>query len=151
MGLALTLGCDIRIAGESGRFCAVFVKRGLMPDTGTSWMLPRIVGPSNAFLMMYQGNIVSAEDALRMGLVSKVVPDGQLMDAARELAGNIAANPPLALELTKRVTYQAYHETAESTAAIEMYHNGLFLGHTEDAREGIMSFVEKRKANFVGR
>jgi 2-(1,2-epoxy-1,2-dihydrophenyl)acetyl-CoA isomerase len=150
MGMALTLACDIRIAGESGAFSAVFVKRSLVPDTGASWMLPRVVGMSHALEMMYTGDTVSSADALAMGLVNRVVPDDQLMAAARELAGRIAAQPPLAVELTKRVTYLNQQTTLEAAAAVEMHHN-MQAGQSEDAKEAVRAFVEKRPPVYTGR
>ena len=102
-GTDLACMCDLRIAAEEARFAESFVKIGIIPGDGGAWLLPRIVGWSKACEMAFTGDILSAEEALACGLVSKVGPGPELMDAARKLAGRIAVNPPLAVRATKRL------------------------------------------------
>jgi enoyl-CoA hydratase/carnithine racemase len=102
-GTDLACMCDLRIASEDARFAESFVKLGIIPGDGGAWLLPRIVGWSKACEMAFTGDILSAQEALACGLVSKVVPGPDLMDAARALAQRIAANPPLAVRATKRL------------------------------------------------
>lgn len=102
-GTDLACMCDLRIASQDARFAESFVKIGIIPGDGGAWLLPRIVGWSKACEMAFTGDILSADEALACGLVSKVVPGTELMDAARKLAGRIAVNPPLAVRATKRL------------------------------------------------
>ena len=102
-GLDLACMCDMRIAAESARFAESFVKLGIIPGDGGAWLLPRVVGFSKACEMAFTGDMVKSVEALACGLVSKVVPDGELMPAARALAERIAANPPHAVRMTKRL------------------------------------------------
>ena len=102
-GCDLTCMCDLRIAGESARFAESFVKIGLVSGDGGAWLLPRIVGWSKAAEMSLTGDMIDATEALACGLVSKVVPDAELLDAARAQARRIAANPPFAVRMTKRL------------------------------------------------
>lgn len=150
-GLALALGCDIRIASEQARFSAIFVKRGLIPDTGATWLLPRVVGMSRALEMAYTGRMVSAAEAERIGLVSQVVPPDQLMPTALELANSIAQGPPLAIELMKRVMQRGM-DTNDLHLAIgwESWAQSI-CGQSEDNKEGVRAFLEKRQAVFQGR
>ncbi|MBV9776500.1 MAG: enoyl-CoA hydratase/isomerase family protein, partial [Acetobacteraceae bacterium] len=102
-GLDLACMCDIRIAGESARFAESFVKVGLIAGDGGAWLLPRAVGYSKACEMAFTGEIIDAREALACGLVSRVVPDGELLGAARGLAERISANPSHAVRMTKRL------------------------------------------------
>ncbi|MBI4233278.1 MAG: enoyl-CoA hydratase/isomerase family protein, partial [Chloroflexi bacterium] len=149
-GLSLALACDIRIAAESARFSAIFVKRALMPDYGCTWLLPRAVGLSRALEMMYSARMVDARQAERIGLVSRVVPDGHLLAEAKALAGEIAQGPPIALELTRRATYRGLGLSLEESIAQEVYGNSICAA-TEDHREGVRAFLEKREPVFKGR
>src|SRR6201999_3796830 len=99
--------CDVRIAGESARFAESFVKVGLVPGDGGAWLLPRIVGFSKACEMALTGDLINAAEALEIGLVSKVVPDAELIPEARRIAARIAANPVHAVRLTKRLLREA--------------------------------------------
>ncbi|MBI2872202.1 MAG: enoyl-CoA hydratase/isomerase family protein [Chloroflexi bacterium] len=150
MGLSIALASDIRIAAESARFSSIFIKRGIVPDNGACWLLPRIVGVSKAFEMMYTARMVGAQEALAIGLVSRVVPDAELMSAAMELAQEIAKGPPIALSLTKRAVWRGLEDTLENIAMAEERDNDR-LRITEDRAEGFRSFLEKREPVFKGR
>ncbi len=149
-GMEITLYADIRIASEKARFAELFIKRGLVCDVGGFYRLPAIVGPAKAAELLFTGDVIDAAEALRIGLVSQVVPHGQLMDAALALAGRIAANPPLALRYMKAgLQRTAYGDPEEiGSWAIETIRR---LFQTEDHREGVRSFLEKRPAVFTGR
>ena len=150
LGFSLAAACDIRIASEQARFTAIFVRRALGVDCGLSYTLPRIVGLSNAFRMMYTGDIIDAQTALGMGLVSEVVPAEELLSTADALAAQIAANPPLTVSAIRRVTYAAQESPLQTMLGME-FHTNRMLMHTEDYTEGIKSFQEKRAPTFRGR
>ena len=150
-GFTLALSMDIRIASETARFGAVFVLRGLVPDCGTTYWLPKVVGTSKALELMFTGEIIDAAEAERLGIVSHVVPHNELMKVAQELAHKIAQQPPIAIELTKRIVYQsmiddvAHHDVLESWAQ-------QICNQTEDCREAIRAFLEKRpQPQFKGK
>jgi enoyl-CoA hydratase/carnithine racemase len=149
-GMEITLYADIRIASEKARFAELFIKRGLVCDVGGFWLLPAIVGPAKAAELLYSGDMIDAAEALRIGLVSEVVPHDELMDKAMAMAGRIAANPPLALRYMKqglrRTTYGDPRQIGGW--AIDTIRT---LFKTEDHREGVQSFLEKRPAVFTGR
>lgn len=149
-GLSLALACDIRIASDRARFSQIFIKRGLVPDTGSSYFLPRAVGMARAFEMVFTGDILDAEQAKEYGLVSRVVPHDDLMREAKALAARIAAGPPIALKLAKRALHRG--ATTDLAAALEFegYLQGICLG-TEDFKEGVASFLEKREPKFTGK
>ncbi len=150
-GLSLSLLCDIRIAAADARFSAIFVKRGLVADTGCTYLLPRTVGVAKALEMMYTGDMVGAEEALRVGLVSQVVPPDKLLPTALELARRIASGPSVSIELMKRMVYQGL-EADNFVASFAFEGFAQNVAHTtEDAKEGVKSFLEKREANFKGK
>ena len=149
-GNDLTCMCDIRIAAESARFAESFVKVGIIPGDGGAWLLPRVVGYSKACEMAFTGDALNAQEALACGLVSKVVPDAELMSAARALAARIAGNPAKAVRMTKRLMVQSQGMTL--AAILEMSAAMQALAHTtEDHKEAVTAFLEKRKPVFSGR
>ena len=148
-GCDLTCMCDIRIAADTASFAESFVRVGLIPGDGGAWLLPRVVGMSKASEMSFTGEAVSAADALACGLVSRVVPAGQLMTEAMALAGKIAANPGTGLRLTKRLLREGQHMRLESL--LEMSAGFQAIAHkTAHHVEAINAFVEKRKPDFSG-
>jgi enoyl-CoA hydratase/carnithine racemase len=149
-GCDLACMCDIRIAGESAKFAESFVKLGIVPGDGGAWLLPRIIGYSRAAELSFTGDLLRAEEALACGLVSRVVPDAELMHAARALAARIAANPPHALRMTKRLLREG--RTASLAALLEMSAAFQALAHdTADHAEAVDAFLGKRTPRFQGR
>ena len=150
VGATLPLQWDIRLAGESTRITFVFVKRGLVPEAASTWLLPRLVGMSRAADLLLTGRLISAPEALDMGLVSRVVPDAELLPAAQALARDIAEQTaPVAVALTKQLLW---HMTGElDPAAAERLDAQVFGWTTQspDAREGIRAFLEKRPARWT--
>lgn len=149
-GLSLALLCDIRLASEKARFGAVWLTVGLTADVGATYYLPRIVGREKALELILTREIVGADEALKIGLVSKVFPHAQLMDEARKLAGSIAAGPSVAVELTKRGLQRSLENDLKTQLDYETYAQNI-CRQTEDHKEGIRAFAEKRKPAFVGR
>jgi enoyl-CoA hydratase len=148
-GLALALAADVRIAAESARFNVAFVRIGLSGcDIGVSWLLPRLVGASRAFELMLTGRFVDAREAERIGLVSRVVADGAVVDAAMETASAIVANSPMGIWMTKEVMWSNL-EAGSLQAAIDLENRTQILtSTTADHREALTAFLEKRPPQF---
>jgi len=149
-GMNLALGCDLRIASTAAKFTQAFVKRGLHPDWGGTYFLPRVVGMAKACEMIFTGEVIDATEALRLGIVSRVVAPEELLPTAYEVARRIAAGPPVAIRLAKRSLYA--NEDLDLRGALQMEtmaQNICF--ETEDATEGIRAFGEKRAPIFKGR
>jgi enoyl-CoA hydratase len=151
-GLALALGSDIRIAASSARFNVAFVRIGLSGcDIGVSWLLPRLVGASRAWEMMLTGRIVESAEAERMGLVSRVVPDGEVVDAALETAAQVAANSPWGVRMTKEVAWSQL-EVGSLQAGIDLENRTqVMTSFTQDMGEAMAAFLEKRPPEFRDR
>ena len=149
-GLDLALGCDIRVASESAKLSAAYTARGLVPESGGTWLLPRIVGWSTAAELLFTARTLSAQDALDLGLVSRVVPADEIQPTAMALAAEIAANAPLAIRASKRLMRHAMTESLEDHVQ-RQYLALLPLFGTKDFREGLASFLDKRPADFHGR
>jgi 2-(1,2-epoxy-1,2-dihydrophenyl)acetyl-CoA isomerase len=149
-GLGLALACDLRLAAESAKFSVAFVKIGLMPDAGVSFFLPRVVGLGRAMEMSMLGEAVDSEEAQRIGLVTKVVPDDALERETASLAGRLAAMPTVALARIKHSLYASFE--ADLATALEAEAEGQSAcGYTSDHTEGLAAFFEKRAPNFTGR
>jgi enoyl-CoA hydratase len=148
-GLALALACDVRTASDTASFNVAFVKVGLSGgDCGVSYLLPRAVGSSLAFELMLTGRPVDSEEALRIGLVSRVTADGALLETALETAALIAGNSPFGVQMTKRVMWQAL-DAPSLEAAIELENRTQILCTlTEDQGEAVAAFWEKRPPLF---
>jgi len=148
-GCDLTMMCDMRIASEKALFAESFVKVGLIPGDGGAWFLPRVIGLSRANEMAFTGEPVTAETALAWGMVSQVVEPDKLLDAANKLALRIAANPPNALRMTKRLIKEGEHAKLDSL--LEMSASLQALAHqTKDHAEAVDAIIEKRTPNFTG-
>ncbi len=148
-GLGIALACDLRVAAESAKFSVAFVKIGLMPDAGVSFFLPRLIGLGRAMEMSMLGDGVDATEALRFGLVNRVVPDGELEESVAELAARLAGMPTMALGRMKGALYASF-EMDLATALEREAVGQTFCGYTKDHKEGVSAFFEKREANFTG-
>jgi enoyl-CoA hydratase/carnithine racemase len=149
-GMNLALGCDIRIASTAAKFSQAFVRRGLHPDWGGTYFLPRVVGMAKACELIFTGDIIDASEAMRLGLVSQVVAPEALMPTANDLARKIATGPPIAVRLAKRALYHSVDSDLRAALEFETFAQNV-CSETEDAREGIRAFVEKRAPVFQGR
>lgn len=151
MGAEFTSQCDVRIASTRARFGWVFVHRGLVADTGAgTWLLPRLVGPTNAMRLLFSGEFIDAAEALRIGYVSEVVEPEALLDAARAEAERFLKGSPHAIALTKQLLYAGLERTTDEHMAA--HRDALAACFTsEDHREGVAAFLERREANFTGR
>ncbi|SMH38071.1 crotonase/enoyl-CoA hydratase family protein [Azospirillum agricola] len=148
-GCDLACMCDLRIASETARFAESFVKVGIVPGDGGAWLLPRVVGFSKACEMAFTGDPIDAAEALACGLVSKVVPAGELLTAARTLARRIAVNPPHAVRMTKRLLREGRHVRIDTL--LEMSAAMQALAHaTADHREAVDAMLSKRPPSFTG-
>jgi 2-(1,2-epoxy-1,2-dihydrophenyl)acetyl-CoA isomerase len=148
-GVSLALACDILIASDKATFMEAFGRVGLVPDTGSSWFLPRLVGPSRAAEMIFTADSVDAATAERIGLISRVVPAERLMDEANTLAARLAQAAPIALALAKRALNRAVDSNLEDALEFEAQLQSI-AGRSADHQEGVAAFVEKRPPNFQG-
>lgn len=151
LGLAIASACDIRIASENARFASIYVKRGLIPDAGTTYYLPRVVGASKALEMMWSGDFVDAQEAKRIGLVNCVVPADKLMTEARGYAKRLAAGPSVVIEMTKHLVRDSLRASSLMTQMANESFAVSLCAQTEDALEGITAFLEKREPKYKGR
>ncbi|MFC1928674.1 enoyl-CoA hydratase/isomerase family protein [Chloroflexota bacterium] len=150
-GFSIAMSCDIRIASDIARFASAFIWRGLGPDTGMTHFLPTTVGTSKALELMFTGEMISAAEAERLGIVSRVVPPDELMKTARELAAKIAQQAPIAVELTKKIVWRGLLEKLTRQLDLETYAQRICL-QTEDHRESVRAFLEKRpQPQFKGK
>ncbi|MGW8972300.1 enoyl-CoA hydratase/isomerase family protein [Streptomyces platensis] len=150
LGAHLALACDLVLAAESARFIEVFVRRGLVPDGGGAYLLPRLIGPQRAKELLFFGDALSAAEAERLGLVNRVVPDGELVKTAREWAERLAAGPTRALALTKQLVNASLDADRSTAFAAEATAQEINMT-TADAQEGVASFVARRRPVFRGR
>jgi 2-(1,2-epoxy-1,2-dihydrophenyl)acetyl-CoA isomerase len=149
-GMNIALAADIRIAAEEATFGQNFSKVGLFPDYGGTFFLPQLVGPSKAAEMFYTGDMIDASAALRLGIVSSVVPAAKLESEAAALAREIACAPPLAVRAAKQVLFGDDRKALEEALEKEVHYQ-MQCFRSEDCREGVRAFFEKRKPNFQGK
>ena len=149
-GMDTALGCDIRLMARGAKMAAAFTKRGILPESGGTWFLPRLIGWSKAAELIFTGRTLSAEECVEMGLASRVVEASELPGAARALALEIAANAPLAVQASKRMMRMGMEETFPDHVH-HVFLQLLPLLRSKDAAEGMRAFMEKRPAVFQGR
>jgi enoyl-CoA hydratase/carnithine racemase len=149
-GMDLAIGCDIRLASDAAKLSAAFTKRGVIPESGGTWLMPRLVGWAKASEIFFTGRTLNAQECLELGLVTKVVPGELLMKETLALAHEIAANAPLAVQGTKRMMRMALTETFEANVH-HVYLQLLPLFRSKDFTEGVKSFLEKRPPKFEGK
>jgi 2-(1,2-epoxy-1,2-dihydrophenyl)acetyl-CoA isomerase len=148
-GANLALACDLRLASDRASLGQTFNRIGLHPDWGGTYFLPRLVGPAKALELIFTAEMIDAREGLRLGLFNHVVPHERLMDETRELAERLAAKPAVAIALAKQAVYKSFHATLETMIELEI-ENQARCFKTNDAKEGITAFVEKRTPVFRG-
>jgi enoyl-CoA hydratase/carnithine racemase len=149
-GLELALACDLRVASDRARFSAPEVGLGLIPAYGGTQRLPRLVGRAKAKELILTGRTIRADEALRLGLVNTVVPDGEELRATKDLAMQIASKAPLAVRAAKAAIHEGLELPPADGYAAESRHFETVL-HSEDLREGLLAFLEKRPPKFQGK
>ena len=147
-GCSLALACDMRIASDKASFIEVFVNVGLIPDSGSTWTLPRLVGFGRAMELCCTGRPVKADEALSIGLVNQVVPHEKLEETTLKLATRLASLPAKAISLTKRLLNQSFENDFNEQLTQEAFAQET-AGRTRDHFEGVVAFIEKRKPNFT--
>jgi enoyl-CoA hydratase/carnithine racemase len=149
-GMDLALGCDMRIAAQSAKLAAAPTRRGVLPESGGTWLLPRLIGWARASEIVFTGRTLSADECLELGLVNRVVSDELLMKETQALAHEIAGNAPLAVRASKRMMRMALSEGLEEHVQ-RVFLQLLPLFGSKDFREGMKAFIERRAPKFEGR
>ena len=149
-GFNLALACDMRVAADVATFTQAFVKRGLHPDWGGTYFMPRMVGTAKACELIFSGDSIDAELALELGLVNKVVPHAKLAEETVKFAKRFSEGPPVAIGLAKRGIYSSLDKDLKSSLEYESFAQRICQA-TEDHKEGVRAFVEKRQPVFTGR
>lgn len=149
MGVHMAVACDLVVAAEGVRFIEVFVRRGLVPDAGGAYLLPRLIGPHKAKELMFFGDDVSAADAADMGLINRVVPPDELMPTARAWAERLAAQPTKSLTMSKLLVNRSFETSRQTMFEMESWAQEVLMAG-EDADEGVQAFKERRDPNWKG-
>ena len=149
-GMDLALGCDIRIMADTAKLAAAFTARGVVPESGGTWILPRLIGWSKASEIIFTGKTLTAAECDEMGLVSHVVNNNEVQESAQQMAKQIAANAPLAVQASKRMMRMSMNENFDDHVH-HVFLQLLPLFQTDDFKEGMASFMEKRAPDFKGR
>jgi enoyl-CoA hydratase/carnithine racemase len=151
LGLVIALYCDLRLASDASRFSTTFARRGLIAEYGMAWMLPRIIGIANALDLLFSARTIDAAEALRMGLVNRVFPKETFLEKAQEYAQELASTvSPRSLRIIKRQVYEAMSQPLAEAFDISV-REMIACFRTEDFKEGVAHFVEKRPAAFTGK
>jgi 2-(1,2-epoxy-1,2-dihydrophenyl)acetyl-CoA isomerase len=148
-GASLAMACDIRMASDAASFALAFGRVGLVPDSGATWFLPRLVGATRAAELALLGDPVTAADAVRLGLVGRVLPAAELATEARAVAARLAAGAPRAIALTKRALNATWDRDLDDALEYEAHLQDM-AGRTRDHEEGMAAFLEKRPPRFTG-
>ena len=149
-GASLALSCDIIFAAKSARFIQIFVRRGMIPDGGGTYFVPRMVGLAKAKEMFFSGDPVSADEALALGMINRVVDDGKLMDEAFAYAAKLAQGPTRSIGMIKKLLNRSIDSDLSTQLDFEAAYQGLVTS-TADIQEGWTSFFEKREPRFKGK
>lgn len=150
IGVQMALACDLLVAADEARFVQVFARRGIVPDGGAAFLLPRLIGLNRAKELLFLGDDLAAADAERIGLVNRVVAHDELITTTQTLAQRLAAGPTQAIGLTKALIHRSLTVDLATSLELEAFYQAA-NARTEDAREGLMSFVERRTPTFKGR
>jgi len=148
-GAQLVLACDLVVMADTARLIEVFVRRGIMPDAGGAYLLPRLIGMHRAKELLFLGDDLSAADAERFGIANRVVPADELATAAGDLAGRLAAGPTKAIGMTKWLLNRSFESSRQTAFDEEAYAQEL-VNASADAREGMSAFIERRDPGFTG-
>lgn len=148
-GMGIALACDIRIAATKAKFGQTFSRRGLHPDWGGTYFLPRLVGTAKACELIWSGRMIGAQEALDLGIISQLTEPDDLIPTALEMARGFAAGPPVSIRLSKRAIYRGMEAELRDALEFETYAQNVCLS-TEDVKEGITAFLEKREPKFSG-
>lgn len=149
-GMDMALMCDMRFASTSARFCESYIRVGMVPGAGGAWLLPRLVGEAKAMELFLTGDVIDADEALRIGLVNRVLPDDLLLEATYATAEQLAEAPPIAIRMIKRLVRQSTRCDLETALELASSHMGV-VRSTRDATESMAAFRERRKAVYEGR
>ena len=149
-GMGMCVMCDMRVAADTARFSTGYVRVGLVPGDGDTYFLPRLTGTAKALELLWTADFIEAPEALRLGVVNRVVPAAELRDATYALAAQIASGPQVPIRMIKRLVYQSMRLDLRTHLDLVSSHMAV-VRETSDHKEGVQAFMDKRKPNFTGR